>query len=53
MDRGAWWATAHGIANSQTKLMRLSNRTRQKWGLGSRKRGKGKQKEKLEYSVKI
>ena len=20
MDRGAWWATVHGIANSQTQL---------------------------------
>ena len=20
MDRGAWWATAHGVAKSQTKL---------------------------------
>ena len=21
MDRGAWWATAHGVAKSQTRLM--------------------------------
>ena len=20
MDRGAWWATVHGVANSQTRL---------------------------------
>ena len=20
MDRGAWWATAHGVAKSQTRL---------------------------------
>ena len=24
MDRGAWWATVHGVLNSQTRLMRLS-----------------------------
>ena len=24
MDRGAWWATAHGVAKSQTRLKRLS-----------------------------
>ena len=24
MDRGAWWATVHGIAKSQTQLQRLS-----------------------------
>ena len=24
MDRGAWWATVHGITKSQTRLKRLS-----------------------------
>ena len=24
MDRGAWWATVHGFAKSQTQLKRLS-----------------------------
>ena len=24
MDRGAWWATVHGVTKSQTQLMRLS-----------------------------
>ena len=24
MDRGAWWATVHGTAKSQTRLMGLS-----------------------------
>ena len=24
MDRGAWWATVHRVANSQTQLKRLS-----------------------------
>ena len=24
MDRGAWWATVHGVAKSQTRLNRLS-----------------------------
>ena len=24
MDRGAWWATVHGITSSQTRLKRLS-----------------------------
>ena len=27
MDRGAWWATAHGVAKSQTQLKRLSAHT--------------------------
>ena len=26
--QGAWWATAHGVANSQTRLKRLSMRAR-------------------------
>ena len=25
MDRGAWWATVHGVAKSQTQLKRLSS----------------------------
>ena len=24
MDRGAWWATVHGVAKSQTQLKQLS-----------------------------
>ena len=24
MDRGAWWTTVHGVAKSQTRLVRLS-----------------------------
>ena len=24
MDRGAWWATVHGVSKSQTRLKRLS-----------------------------
>ena len=24
MDRGAWWATAHGVAKSRTQLKQLS-----------------------------
>ena len=24
MDRGAWWATVHGVAKSQTRLQRVS-----------------------------
>ena len=27
MDRRAWWAAAHGVANSQTQLKRLSTHT--------------------------
>ena len=27
MDRGAWWATVHGVAQSQTRLKQLSTRT--------------------------
>ena len=25
MDRGAWWATVHGVAKSQTRLKRLDS----------------------------
>ena len=25
MDRGAWWATVHGVAKSQTRLNNLAN----------------------------
>ena len=25
MDRGAWWAAVHGVAQSQTRLKRLSS----------------------------
>ena len=28
MDRGAWWATVHGVAESQTRLERFSTHTR-------------------------
>ena len=24
MDRGAWWATVHGVAKTQTRLKRMS-----------------------------
>ena len=27
MDRGAWWATVHGVANSQTRLKQQHART--------------------------
>ena len=27
MDRGAWWATVHGVSMSQTRLKRLSTDT--------------------------
>ena len=28
MDRGAWWATVHGVTKSQTQLKLLSTHTR-------------------------
>ena len=28
MDRGAWWATVHGVAKSQTRLKQLSRHAR-------------------------
>ena len=31
MDRGAWWATVHGVANSQTQLRNsMQTRTKEK-----------------------
>ena len=32
-DRGAWWATVHGVTKSQTQLKQLS--TAQAWPLGA------------------
>ena len=29
MDRGAWWAAVHGVAQSRTPLKRLSSNSRQ------------------------
>ena len=29
MDRGAWWATVHGVAKNQTQLM---TKQQQQWG---------------------
>ena len=28
VDRGSWWATAHGVGKSQTRLKRLSTLAR-------------------------
>ena len=36
MDRGAWWATVHGITKSQTRLKRLSTQSEQKFTLRCR-----------------
>ena len=31
MDRGAWWATVHGVAKSGTRLKRLSIHRTHQW----------------------
>ena len=31
MDRGAWWATVHGVAQSQTRLKQLSTGDGLQW----------------------
>ena len=31
MDRGAWWAAVYGVAQSWTRLKRLSMDARSKW----------------------
>ena len=31
IDRGAWWAAVHGVAQSQTQLKQLSMHWRRKW----------------------
>ena len=41
MDRGAWWATVHGVAKSQTPLSDLTNLTKSRerenvWGYTKR-----------------
>ena len=33
MDRGAWWATVHGVAKSQTRLKRLNTLARKHPGV--------------------
>ena len=45
MDRGAWWATAHRVANSWTWLRQLSKK--QEWNLIFRVRAKSKNSEHL------
>ena len=37
MDRGAWWATVHGVAKSQTPLKQMSTHTRPDESLNTRK----------------
>ena len=32
MDRGAWWAIVHGVAQSQTRLKRLSSSSKDDYG---------------------
>ena len=32
MDGGAWWAAVYGVAQSQTRLKRLSSSSRLSWG---------------------
>ena len=34
MDRGAWWATAHRVAKSQTRLKQLSMGTKSRYNQG-------------------
>ena len=31
MDRGAWWATLHGVTESQTRLRQSHTHTRNRW----------------------
>ena len=33
MDRGAWWATVHRVAQSQTLLKRLSMQAQNMYGI--------------------
>ena len=35
MDRGAWWATVHGVTQSQTRLTLLRSSSRMNWEIGS------------------
>ena len=41
MDRGAWWATVHGVAKSQTRLKILSSYERTKCIAHARWMGRG------------
>ena len=35
IDRGAWWATVHGVAKSQTLIKRLNNKVTEEHRGGS------------------
>ena len=35
IDRGAWWATVHGVAKSQTLIKRLNNKVSEEHRGGS------------------
>ena len=37
MDRGAWWATVHGVAKSWTQLKQLSRHAKRKYLLRGRR----------------
>ena len=34
LDRGAWWATVHGVTKSQTQLKQLSTHAQSSAGVG-------------------
>ena len=44
MDRGAWWATVHGVAKGQTRLKLLSTQGHSKDGEGLEKQGSAEAK---------
>ena len=41
MDRGAWWATVHGVSKSQTRLRGLTQATKTPYAMHSLARKKG------------
>ena len=44
MDRGAWWATVHGVAKGQTRLKLLSTQGHSKDREGLEKQGSAEAK---------
>ena len=53
MDRGAWRATVHGVANELDKTWRLNNNSNNKMGLFSRLSKKQSGQKNLAYIIRL
>ena len=51
MDRGAWWAAVHGVAQSRTRLKRVSNSSSSSNRVGYRRNQPGGPNDPVCWSV--